>query len=486
MTRQTNSSIAYSQNQLMLLAERFLASFYKLVRAVGIHQDNNQLVIDCVKNFVDAVIKGCIDEDYLEIEISRGRFFLQNEKFTYRRETANIIDEMLNYFQDRKLGGLRFNETLKDVSLKQVLAFVHLLNDAGRHEDHLAELILQLKGDAFPWVKIIGGPEEEDEESELERKEVARKTYSHALASIKQVSDKLASRRWSGIRRLKRITQNMVDLLEEDESLLLSMSTFREFDDYTYTHSVNVAILSMCLGRYIGLSRISLMKLGICGLVHDLGKVDVPPEILNKPGKLNEREFKVMKSHPLNSVRRLIKMWTSRDLKVKIMLPAFEHHLKYDLSGYPRIHRRKPISLFGRILTIADVFDAITSPRIYRSTTMSPDSALALMEDEAGKAFDPILLKAFFAVIGVYPVGTLLQMDTGEIGLVMDAGRESPRDGRDGQRMVLLEADEKGGYKKGEVVNLTEIDPHTGSLRRNIAKSLHPSFYGIQPMEFLI
>ena len=208
---------------------------------------------------------------------------------------------------------------------------------------------------------------------------MARKTYSYALASVKEVSQKLASQQRVGMRKIKRMVQNMVDLLMEDDSLFLGMSTIRDYDDYTYTHSVNVAILSLSLGKRIGLSRTSLAVLGICGLLHDLGKVMIPLHIINKPGKLSDEEFPEVQKHPLNSVRQIVKLRGSRDLKDKILLAPFEHHLKYDLSGYPRIDKKKPVSLFGRILTIGDVFDAITSSRVYRPKAFSPYKTLGIM-----------------------------------------------------------------------------------------------------------
>jgi HD-GYP domain-containing protein (c-di-GMP phosphodiesterase class II) len=275
----------------------------------------------------------------------------------------------------------------------------------------------------------------------------------------------------------------MVDLLMEDDSVLLGMSTMRDYHDYTYMHSVNVAILSLCLGKRIGLSRMSLRVLGICGLVHDLGKVEIPMEILEKPGKLTEEEREEIERHPLSTVRQVIKLRASSDLKSKILLAPFEHHLKYDLSGYPRIGRKKPVSLFGRILALADVYDAMTSPRTYRPSAFSPDRALGIMMEGSGKDFDPVLLKVFINMLGVYPVGTLLRLDTGETGLVMDIPEES-----DPARpmVLLLLSDGKGGAKKGKVIDLSERDPKSGKFRRNVKKTYNPSTFGIQAAEFLV
>jgi len=280
-----------------------------------------------------------------------------------------------------------------------------------------------------------------------------------------------------------RVVQKTVDLVIDKRSILLKLSTLRDHDDYTYTHSVNVSILAICLGQHIGLSKNTLETLGICGLFHDLGKVDVPLKILNKQGKLNEHEFKVIQKHSLNSVRHIAKIRAPRELKSKIMLAPFEHHLKYDLSGYPRSWRSESLSLFGRILTIVDVFDAITSHRIYRSEAISPDQALSMMSESAGKDFDPILLKAFINMLGVYPVGTLVELNTGEIGLVSENPEQS--DGMHPLVTILIPADEQG-YTRGETVDLSERETSDGRYKRSVLKTYNPALFGVQPSEFII
>ncbi|NJL59084.1 MAG: HD-GYP domain-containing protein [Desulfobacteraceae bacterium] len=272
----------------------------------------------------------------------------------------------------------------------------------------------------------------------------------------------------------------MVDLMSEDEPLFLALSTIRLHDDYTYRHSLNVAILSMCLGKRIGLSRKSLERLGLCGMLHDLGKVEVPKNILNKAGKLTDEEFEEMKKHALNSVRMIVKVNASPDRKAKLLLPPFEHHLKFDLSGYPQTTRKEPISLFGRIIAIADVYDAVTSPRIYRRFVMTPDQALGMMLKGAGKDFDPILLKVFINMMGAYPVGTLLKLDTGEFGLVA----ENPGNGRKSRPIVVL-LHKNGHFRKGAIVDMNQKNPQTGKYLRNVVRTFHPADYDIQPAEFL-
>lgn len=462
--------------------ETFLRAFYWLLQTVKIHQDNNKVLQDSAREFINLVVQACVDDTHITLEIFRGRFYLREKRLVYRIVSLDLVHAILQFFQSRGLQGLRLSVTVGDTPIEQVLAFARILNQAGRQENPLAWIAQQLEHDAFSWVEIVHKQDELPQE-ELELRERARKTYFYSLAAVKDVGQKIFSKRPVGIRKTKRLVQKLVDILSEDESLLLGMSTIRDFDDYTYTHSVNVAVLSLCMGKRIGLSRTAMERLGICGLFHDLGKTAISREILFKPAQLTSQEFEEIKRHPVKSVIHVVKLRTDGDLKAKIIPPIFEHHLKYDLSGYPRHHREKPQGLFGRILTIADVFDAMTSSRSYRQVPFSPDRALGMMMENAGKDFDPILLKVFFNMLGVFPVGTLLELDTGEIGLAMETPKKAMRD----RPMVLiLVSDGKDGFRKGKPVNLAERDPQTGLFRRNIIKSLHPESHGIQPADFLL
>jgi len=468
--------------QTIQLREKTLRSFHKLIQTSKIYEDNNQLLIKYLKNFSDILDEWWVEDDNLTIKISHGRFLVQDKKLYYQRENLKLIQEMYHFFESRKFSGICFHSDQKNCSSENLLYFTRVLNFAGKKEDPLSWILKEMNKKAFSWIEIFQLPNTKPQEQDFEREDLARKTYAYALTSVKEVAQKINTRRQAGVRKLKRIVQNMVDIIAEDDSVLLGISTMRDYDDYTYTHSVNVGILSLCLGKRIGLSRISLSHIAVCGLVHDLGKLDISKEVLNKPGKLTDEEFKEIQTHPIKSVKKIINLRASADLKAKILLPPFEHHLKYDLSGYPRVQNKKSVSLFGRILTIADVYDALTSPRIYRPVATSPDLALNIMLKGSGKDFDPILLKVFINMLGVYPVGTLLKLDTGEFGIV----QKCPKNGNSARPyIVLIMLDDNGKFKKGKSIDLSEKKPGAKSFKRNIVKSFHPSNFGIQPADFI-
>ncbi len=463
--------------------EAFIQELCRLIGIVRIHRENNRLVLQCAETFIRSIFALVAEEDYVTIQFVRGRVFLQNQKVAYRRDYEILMKKLSAFFSERSIGGLRFHTSISDAPIQALLTFARLLNEAGKEKNPLGPSARKLTDAGIAWVEILHEPHSREDDRESESTDaamIARKTYAQVLASVQEVAQKVRAQERAGIGKTLRMAQNMVDLMMTDESMFKALSTIRIYDDYTYSHSVNVAILSMCLGKHIGLSKNSLERLGLCGLLHDIGKVEVPEEILNKPGKLNRDEREEMKKHALNSVRLIVKIKASRDRKARLLLPPFEHHLKFDLTGYPQTPRKKPVSLFGRILSIADVYDAITSPRVYRPSILSPDRALGMMLKGAGKDFDPILIKVFINMLGVYPIGTLLELDTQELALVKDTQQAADR-----PKVILLIPDGKGGFDTGEQVNLDDRDPTTGTYLRKVIQSYHPSAFNIQPSEFI-
>lgn len=548
MSENSQQKVVATQMVDPLLGQRFLQALNALFSTARIHLDNNKLLQNCVDNFATIIDEFLRFDDEINLLASVGCFYLQQEKVALQRSASGFTRKMLAYFEKRQIEGLRFKRSTAYVSHDEILAFVRLLNQAENEKEPSFWLQSMLEEKGYFWVEIIDtaqaqslaaifegkkteasatettrtdgdkidsnttapvnkqaqaketGTEdtphtqhnkrqEKKSPSARERKRRRRTrkavlTYSYAMHSLQEVADRLTTNKTASLGKSVQLIQNMVDMVLNDDNVLLDMSTIRDYDDYTFTHSINVSILSLCLGHRIHLNKLSLSRLGLGALFHDLGKIDIPKEIVNKAGKLTEKEFIVIKQHPMNSVRRILKLRASYDRKAGILLPPFEHHLRYDLSGYPKTPRKKPISLFGRIITIVDFYDAITAPRIYRKDSLSPDKALGLMLKDSGTIFDPILLKVFINMLGVYPIGTVLVFDNEELGLVTHAPDEDVDPGA--LWALLLEKDENGGFRKGSYINLGMWNPENGTFNRPIEKTLHPADLGIQPAEFLI
>ncbi|WP_457674865.1 HD-GYP domain-containing protein [Thiolapillus sp.] len=203
-------------------------------------------------------------------------------------------------------------------------------------------------------------------------------------------------------------------MMNQDASLLLTR--LRNKDEYTSEHSLNVAIISIAFGRHLGMSRKELNVVGLCGLLHDMGKMLTPQEILAKPGKLTPEEMEIMKRHPVHGREILL---DTRDVMDTVIDTAFGHHERLNGQGYPRGVGGSEIPLYTRIVTIADVFDAITGDRVYRQGETA-ETALGILHRNAGTAFDESLVIRFIQNIGTYPLGTIIEMTNGEVGIVVD------------------------------------------------------------------
>ncbi len=477
--------------------EQLLHAMYSLTNMVKIYQGNNQLIHNCIDKLVKslALLLSKTDLAEITVQLEGGRFFINEEKLLRRRGAAEqLLGSFFEFLSVRGIGELKILSAVLSAPTESLVSFAVMLNECVEKPESAAWLGKQLHQSGIEWVSVRGGAETPEgqggggadgEQRPLESpgKRSPQKIYAYALRSLMDVAQKISVNQRGGMRKAVRMVQIMAEeVLLQEQPLLLAMSTIRSYDDYTFTHSVNVAILSLYIGRELGLPKETMECLGVCGLFHDLGKVMLPYDLLNKPESLTTEEYEQVRRHSLNSTRMIVQLLSAPvERKSRIMIPPFEHHLNFDLTGYPVIGWERPISLCGRILAIADVYDALTSPRVYRKEAMSSDRALGLMLKGQGTVFDPVIFKVFVRMLGVYPIGTLLELDSNEIALV---SKTQLNDDLNRPWVVILQGDGQGGFIRGDEVNLAERD-ESGGYCRHIVASAHPSSRNIQPAEFL-
>jgi HD-GYP domain-containing protein (c-di-GMP phosphodiesterase class II) len=322
-----------------------------------------------------------------------------------------------------------------------------------------------------------------DDESRQKSKEVAKKTYAHSVAATKELMTSVRMGRSPNIKKIKRIVQGIVDQILNEEASLIGLTTIREYDEYTFTHSVNVCIFSVALGKRLGFSKVQLYDLGMAALFHDIGKSRVPAEIINKPGALTDDEWRLIAAHPWLGALALFQLRGQQELPYRSMLVAHEHHMKLDLTGYPRPIRPRALGMFSKIVAVADGFDAATSRRAYQTTPLSPAQVLAEMRDNHRRGMDPVVVKAFINLTGIYPVGTLVVLDTFELGIVHAVNSIPEMLSRPIVRVV---SDSKGGLQHpGTLVDLAEQGAD-GVYLRTIIKTENPERYGIRIGDYFL
>lgn len=217
----------------------------------------------------------------------------------------------------------------------------------------------------------------------------------------------------SAIKHMSSIVDDLITELLYKDDLTYNVLDFKNYDSYTFQHCLNVAILSISTGISLDLGEHRLHDLGMAGLLHDIGKMSIPIEILNKPGKLTDEEYEIIKTHPMNAVKQL------RNLVSNDILKAIEsHHEKLDGTGYPYGRKGNSIPYYSKILAVCDVYDALTSDRPYRKTVF-PNEVIEYIMGCADKHFDYDILKKFFKVIVAYPIGTFVKLSNGKLAVVV-------------------------------------------------------------------
>lgn len=270
------------------------------------------------------------------------------------------------------------------------------------------------------------------------------------------------------------LVDSLAQAVAQNRTALLALTALKNYDNYTFTHMVNVSILTMGQARGLGIDGASLREFGLAALMHDIGKVKTPNEILNKPGKLTDQEFDILKRHTIDGAEILK---NTPEIPMLAPIVAFEHHLRSDGTGYPIGISRPKLNLGTTLCGIADVFDAMRSQRVYQEAHPT-DRILAVLQRNDGKQFDQNLVRRFVQLIGIYPAGNLVRLDTNEIAVVLKAYAPDPY--RPRVRVLV-------GRDGGTLVRPYDLDLWVAreGQPKAITAPLDPADYGIDPLTHL-
>lgn len=240
------------------------------------------------------------------------------------------------------------------------------------------------------------------------------KTRTHAQSQIKKTMLKFKSVTNTDIQRIGQIVEDMIDQLLDKKDFVFALSQLRSVDDYTYQHSVNVGVLALIIGIDLGLEKEQLKQLGMGAILHDIGKIMVPEEIIKKPAKLTAEEFSEVKKHTEYGYEILIQT----EIPEEAAKIALHHHEKFDGTGYSRGLKNTKIPLFARIVAVADVYDAMSNDRVYQRKS-APDKVYREITHQGDRHFDTQIMETFARHINIYPTGTGVILNSGHRGIVL-------------------------------------------------------------------
>jgi HD-GYP domain-containing protein (c-di-GMP phosphodiesterase class II) len=317
---------------------------------------------------------------------------------------------------------------------------------------------------------------------ETQRRQEAKRTYEESVAVSKALFTGTRMGRSADVKKVKKAVQGIVDQVLSNEASMGGLSTLKDYDDYSFTHSVNVCIFCVAIGRRLGLSKRQLYDLGLAALVHDVGMSRIPVGILTKGEGLSSDEFLQVQTHPWLGALSAFHLRDYGEIPYRSMIVAYEHHMKVDQSGYPKPQRPRTMSVFSKIVAVAAAFDAATNTRSY-TEARDPGEVLRELWEDKSLGYDPVIVKALINLLGIYPIGTVVILDTYELALVHKPSEDPANVHRPIIR--LLCATDGTWIEPPPLVDLAATNAE-GVFERTIIKVTKADKYGINASDYFV
>ncbi len=442
-----------------------------LVRSFGMSLRNRRLY-PATHPLVRAPVDKCFS-DLLRFFADQPELVLvvSNDTLVFEGVPIFKLTSALEYFMERlvRIGApaVIFEKGTTAGEIETFIRFLHETREGSLSVERIQE---RLRGMGVAHIRVR--PPEENEEDDLE---FARKIYDDAVNVVISVMREVRTGRIPSGAESDRVVRDMGGMLRKNRDAILALTLIKNFDEYTYNHSVNVAVLSLALADALSLPEAEKIEVGVAGLLHDVGKTQLALDLIRKPGGLTEEEFEEIKNHPGEGFVLLGKMSHIRPGSAYMVL---EHHMRFDRTGYPNRghdYRRYPNS---HIIPVADTYDALTTMRSYQKAR-SPLDALDTMRKLSAKTLSPDHVAVMEKTMGAYPIGTMVRLSTMEVGIVTAAGP-----GGQGPSRLALLVDRRGTpLPRPESVDLTRIAGKASLGRRSIVAAVNPLLYPPAPAE---
>jgi len=463
------------------LGRKLLTAVFGALSALRLYPVENETV-QAALGELHSLVDGIVQHDgSAEIRVVGDFFFLNETRLRLDLTNFATFGSFAKALHSHGIGAI---EIVKGVELSEWAPILSMLLRPPVAEDPFGGFMERFEQAPVEHIQLRPASEIEDSQDDEASLTAAKRTYAQSVKVAQDVMGDMRLGKAVNVRKVKRAVQGIVDQVLSNESSMVTMTTLRDFDEYTFTHCVNVSIFSVIIGQRLGLERNLLYELGLGALFHDVGKQRLDADVINKVEALTDEEWAHLQEHPTEGLLLLFEMHGFADVPYRQMLMAYEHHMKIDLTGYPRNERDREPTLFSRIVSVADAFDAGTSVRSYQHKPWPPDAVLQEMRDNPKRGFDKLLVKVLITATGVYPVGTLVILDTHELAIVSHVNADPDLLHRPKVRVI---SDPVGlPLAEPKTIDLAQSDPATGRAVHQIIKTTDPQKYGIRVSDYLI
>ena len=478
-----STQLVQSESALQPLGRSLVLTLHASVQSLKLYPVENATVQNVLEELRKIIVRIFDREDQFELRLVGDFLFLNDARLRLDLTDYASFAQVAVLLSEHGVGEIEMDREVTRHDLARLISL--LIMDPTAAEGQFERFEAKLAAADAHHVRVGAHKEQADRPiDEDQAKQIAKQTYFQSVHVAKEVLTDMRLGKAVNLRRVKRAVQSIVDQVLNNETFMLGMTTLRDYDEYTFTHSVNVCILSVVLGQKLGLSKLQLYDLGLGALFHDIGKMRIDAAIVNKTAGLTDSEWHEMQQHPTEGLLALFTMRGLNELPYRPMLLAYEHHMKLDLTGYPRNRRERYPTLFSRIVATADGYDAATSKRSYQSQPWPPDEVMREMRDNPHRGYDPLLVKAFVNITGVFPAGTLCILDTNEMAVVV---ARNPDPTKVHQPIAKIISDSWGAMlAEPFTVDLSDVDPVNSVARRTIIKTTDPDKYGIRIAEYFV
>jgi HD-GYP domain-containing protein (c-di-GMP phosphodiesterase class II) len=474
--------------QMVILGIQLVTQLNVLIKTSRIYERTNTALDKPVETML-TLIKTMAHDQPLTLRLQNDFLFLGDSHLKVNAQQMAVATSIIDALNVWKIGGVTFSLAVESKDLREFAALFVSLDPANKTLEDLQKEIAA-RG-------IVGIELEEQRELQVRkvtatagsidpkaaRKSAAKNGYVRVAGAVGGLAQAAREGGTVSFKQAKRAIQNIIDLMQDNEATVLGLTTLRCHDQYTHNHSVNVSLLSIALANRIGYPKVELADLGLAALFHDMGKSTIPLEVLNKPEEFTDDDWALMRNHPTEGVLILSKMRGITNLPGRMAAASFEHHMNQDFSGYPKLTVPWKLSLTGRILTIADCYDAMTSSRVYRREPMSPSKVLNMMFSKSGRSFDEVLLKLFVNCVGIIPIGSLVMLETNELAVVLTPSTDKTNAERP---LVKVITDPQGDpVDHGREIDLTQKD-ETGGFRHSIIRLVDNTEYKLDTGRYFV
>ena len=465
-----------------LLGVKLLVRLNALLRTARTHDVTNQLFQRQLKEFLEVVTQLVEEdqEDEVALVVVADYFYLNGVRVKAQSSMLGIYHSLMSEFERRDLGGIRFLHDVHEAELERFFQLFVAADEAAVAE-RLVEMVREANIQGVIPVPAMDVDADDltrdlDEKRENTERGRAKRVFWRAVLGTRKIVLRAHQTGRPDLRQAKRLVQPVVDNIMRHEYSVVGLTAMRDHDEYTYAHCVNVSVLSIGMGQALGQSRQVLADLGVAALLHDVGKIAVPGDVLRKPAKLTPEEWQMVRRHPIEGVKMVCRMPGLTPLMLDALRVCLEHHMNYDRSGYPQIDGEWGQATLSRIVAVADCFDAITAHRAYHRRPRTPFEALQYMLGPSRVSFDPAVLWALVRTVGLYPAGSVMQTDSGHLVLALSP---NPADVRRPVCRVLVYPDGASAPEE----NAEQWSPMPAD--RNVVRVLKPEEHAFATGEYL-